>query len=83
MPNPDPGGCPFQNAKLCQVHALRPFGCRIFFCDATAAEWQNDLYEQLHAELKRLHARFEVPYAYLEWRQALRIMGMDGQESPR
>src|SRR5205085_12556308 len=33
-------GCPFQLAKLCGVHALRPFGCRIFFCDPAATQWQ-------------------------------------------
>src|SRR5438067_2012798 len=32
----DGAGCPFQVRKLCGVHALRPFGCRIYFCDATS-----------------------------------------------
>src|SRR6476660_5398588 len=31
----DGHGCPFQAGKLCGVHAIRPFGCRMFFCDAT------------------------------------------------
>src|SRR5271167_788605 len=26
----DGSGCPFQIGKLCGVHAIRPFGCRIF-----------------------------------------------------
>jgi Fe-S-cluster containining protein len=72
----DGTGCPFQKAKLCTVHAIRPFGCRMFFCDATSTEWQNAAYERFHADLKRLHERFEVPYFYLEWRQALAMLDL-------
>jgi hypothetical protein len=56
---------------LCGVHAIRPFGCRIFFCDPTAGDWQQQQYELFHAELKKLHERFDVPYFYVEWRFAL------------
>jgi Fe-S-cluster containining protein len=65
-------GCPFQLNKLCSVHTIRPFGCRIFFCDPTATDWQQSAYERFHAELKQLHETLDVPYAYLEWRTALR-----------
>jgi Fe-S-cluster containining protein len=68
----DGTGCPFQVAKLCSVHPFRPFGCRMFFCDATSTEWQNECYERFHADLKRLHQTLDVPYRYVEWRQALR-----------
>lgn len=68
----DGSGCPFQKNKLCSVHPIRPFGCRMFFCDATSTEWQNEQYERFHGELKRLHERLEVPYFYIEWREALR-----------
>jgi len=70
----DGTGRPFQLAKLCGVHALRPFGCRIFFCDPTATQWQNDAYETFHARLKRLHEELGLPYYYVEWRQALRAL---------
>jgi len=70
----DGTGCPFQVARLCGVHALRPFGCRIFFCDATATRWQNDAYETFHARLKHLHEQLDLPYFYIEWRQALRAL---------
>jgi Fe-S-cluster containining protein len=70
----DGTGCRFQVNKLCSVHTIRPFGCRLFFCDPTATEWQNELYERFHARLKRLHESLEVPYAYVEWRQALRAL---------
>ena len=63
--------CPLQIDGLCSVHAIRPFGCRIFFCDPTATQWQQERYELFHAELKGLHERFGVPYHYVEWRYAL------------
>ena len=71
----DGTGCPFQRARLCSVHAIRPFGCRIFFCDATSDGWQHARYEEFHAELKRLHEELAVPYRYVEWREALRELG--------
>lgn len=73
----DPTGCPFQSGRVCTVHAIRPFGCRIFFCDATSTQWQQALYETFHARLKQLHEQLDVPYAYLEWRQALKMLGGD------
>jgi Fe-S-cluster containining protein len=67
----EPDGCPLQIGKLCGVHAIRPFGCRIFFCDPTATAWQQEQYELFHQELKQQHQRFDVPYFYVEWRAAL------------
>jgi len=78
----DGTGCPFQVAKLCSVHTIRPFGCRMFFCDATATAWQNERYERFHAELKRLHERLNVPYLYVEWRTALAALGLTPQATP-
>ena len=72
-----PGGCPFQVNGLCSVHAIRPFGCRVFFCDPTSDDWQHAQYERFHAELKRLHQEFDVPYRYVEWRAALRQLELD------
>jgi Fe-S-cluster containining protein len=69
-------GCPFQVDKLCGVHTIRPFGCRIFFCDETSTQWQHDLYERLHADLRRAHEVLDVPYHYIEWRFALRSLGI-------
>jgi hypothetical protein len=67
------GGCPFQIDDLCSVHTIRPFGCRIFFCDETSTQWQQEQYERFHQEFKRLHERLAVPYFYVEWREALKI----------
>lgn len=72
----DRTGCPFQVRKLCGVHAIRPFGCRMFFCDETATEWQNEAYERFHARLKALHDALDVPYRYVEWRAALEMAGL-------
>jgi Fe-S-cluster containining protein len=69
-------GCPFQGGGLCGVHAVRPFGCRVFFCDETSDEWQRQQYEAHHEQLKRLHEKLGVPYLYIEWREALRAMGV-------
>jgi Fe-S-cluster containining protein len=69
-----PNGCPFQVGKICGVHAIRPFGCRIFFCDSNATEWQRNAYERFHARIKRLHEQLDVPYFYVEWREALRAI---------
>lgn len=66
-----PPACPYQIDRLCSVHSIRPFGCRIYFCDPTATEWQNERYEQYHAELKAAHTRLDIRYFYVEWRQAL------------
>jgi len=68
----DGTGCPFQVAKLCGVHGIRPLGCRMFFCDPTSTPWQNEQYERFHGQIKQLHDELDVPYAYMEWREALR-----------
>jgi Fe-S-cluster containining protein len=72
----DGTGCPFQAGKLCTVHTIRPFGCRMYFCDPTATEWQQGMYEQFHARLKELHEALGIPYYYVEWRAALRALGL-------
>ena len=43
----------------------------MFYCDPTASEWQQQQYEYFHAKLRRLHEQHDVPYFYVEWRQAL------------
>lgn len=65
------GGCPFQTLNLCGVHGDKPLGCRLYFCDRTAQQWQNDLYERLLGDLRSLHERHGVEYRYGEWRSML------------
>jgi Fe-S-cluster containining protein len=69
-------GCQYQIDGLCSVHAIRPFGCRIFFCDATAAVWQAEQYERFHARIRKLHDDLNIPYFYVEWREGLRAAGL-------
>jgi Fe-S-cluster containining protein len=70
------GACPFLAYGRCSVHTIRPFGCRLFYCDETSTEWQSEQYELFHAELKRLHEAFTIPYRYVEWREALAAVGL-------
>jgi len=67
-------GCPFQINNLCSVHQIRPFACRLFFCDSTSTEWQHEQYQSFHTRLRQLHDSLQVPYYYLEWRQALSLL---------
>lgn len=66
------GICPFLLDQRCSVHSIRPFGCRVFFCDPEARDWQNRLYERIHQRIIDLHRRFDLPYEYAEWRTMLR-----------
>lgn len=65
------GLCPFQVNKLCTVHAIRPLGCRIFFCQEGTDVWQHELYEEFLTRLRRLHDGYALPYRYMEWRMGL------------
>jgi Fe-S-cluster containining protein len=67
------GNCPFQLERLCEVHAIRPLGCRVYFCDASAQEWQQGLYERLLRELRAIHDRHGIEYRYGEWRGMLEM----------
>lgn len=61
------GGCPFQDGHLCGIHEIKPLGCRVYFCDRSAQEWQQDLTERMLARLRALHDQFEIDYRYGEW----------------
>ena len=68
----DPTGpCVFQVGNRCGVHAVRPLGCRVFFCQADTDRWQHELYERSLADLRRLHGEHDLPYRYMEWRHGL------------
>jgi Fe-S-cluster containining protein len=65
------GGCPFQSANLCTVHAIKPLGCRIYFCDRSAELWQQELSERMLQQIRELHDRHRLDYRYAEWRSLL------------
>lgn len=64
-------GCPYQVNGGCSVHPLRPFACRVFFCQEGSDAWQTEQYEDFQQKIKRLHEELELPYRYMEWREGL------------
>lgn len=69
------GGCPFQVGNLCGVHAHKPLGCRVYFCDRSAEQWQQELSERLLADIRAIHDRHQIDYRYGEWRAMLGEFG--------
>lgn len=67
------GGCPFQIGHLCGMHAIKPLGCRVYFCDRTAQDWQHELSERLLADIRAIHEAHGIDYRYGEWRGMLRM----------
>lgn len=71
----DPGqsqdACVYQVDGLCTTHAVRPLGCRVFFCEPGTEEWQHATYERFIDRLRAMHDRLGVEYRYLEWRAGL------------
>lgn len=68
------GDCPFLEGHLCGVHPARPMGCRVYFCDETAQEWQHAQSEWMMEEVRRLHERETIEYRYAEWRWLLEVL---------
>lgn len=69
---PSADACPYQRDNRCTTHAIRPLGCRVFFCQEGTQDWQHTLYETFLDELRAVHDRFGLPYRYMEWRAGLR-----------
>lgn len=63
--------CPFQFDGLCSTHAIRPLGCRVYFCQKGTEDWQQDVYEQFQQQLISLHKDYDITYAYMEWRAGM------------
>ena len=72
--NSDAGACRYQSKNLCTAYSLRPMGCRLFYCDERTREPLQTLFERMHGRLRELHKDMDVPYYYLEWREATRII---------
>lgn len=64
-------GCVFQQGHCCGIHAYRPLGCRLFFCQRGTQDWQHEIYEVMLGRLRRVHEQFDLPYRYMEWRMGL------------
>lgn len=65
------GSCPYQVEGRCTARTCRPLGCRIFFCDPAAGDWQSPEYERHLLRLKELMDKLDVGYRYGEWLSAL------------
>lgn len=65
------GDCPFLMDNACGVHAIKPLGCRVYFCDRSAQAWQQELSERGLERIKRLHDAHAIAYRYGEWRAML------------
>lgn len=61
------GECPYQLGGLCSTHAIRPLGCRIFFCQQGTEAWQQDLYESFLKRLQNMHDDAGIEYRYMDW----------------
>ncbi|MBL8765333.1 MAG: hypothetical protein JNM07_13800 [Phycisphaerae bacterium] len=66
------GTCVFVSGNLCSVHTIKPLGCRLYFCDRSAAAWQREVHEQLLSDIRDIHDRHQQPYRYGEWGDMLR-----------
>lgn len=67
------GDCPFLAKNLCGIHAIKPMGCRVYFCDRSAQEWQHALSERALERIRGLHDAHGIPYRYGEWRAMLEM----------
>ena len=50
---------------------MRPLGCRVYFCDRSAQEWQQNLSERMLALVRTVHNEHDIEYRYGEWRSML------------
>jgi Fe-S-cluster containining protein len=62
----DDAGCPFQVGQLCTARELRPFGCRVYFCDPSYTGQAEELTETYLTQLKSLHRETDTPWDYAE-----------------
>ncbi len=64
------GSCPYMDNHRCSVHEHRFSGCRIYACQGDS-EFQNQLTERALDKIKALSDAMDVPYEYMDIRQAL------------
>ncbi len=72
------GLCPLAVGRACGVHAARPAGCRVFYCDPIWAPAMGRVSERAAGEIRAMHERFGVRYRYGEWRGLLAMFGVAG-----
>ena len=67
--------CPHAHDGKCHARNRRPLGCRVFYCDPRAQDWQGLLTEQFLARLRALHDELDVPYLYADWMTVMGALG--------
>jgi len=72
LPAAPSGLCPWYVEGRCRNRDGRPLGCRVYFCDPAWEDEMPAVYERFHAELRDLHERFALPYAYRPFVQSVR-----------
>lgn len=73
------GDCPYLVENLCSIHTAKGVGCRVYFCDRGARDWQEELSERALEMMRRVHVRHGVAYEYGEWTRML-LEVLAGQE---
>lgn len=69
--------CPHAYTGQCHARDRRPMGCRIFYCDPAAQQWQGPLTEEMLTRLRRLHDELGVEYFYADWMAVLQALRAD------
>ncbi len=62
--------CGYQQEGLCVGRAVRPLGCRMYFCNEGDLRYQT-IYERTHERIGELHQTAKIPYFYVELTAAL------------
>jgi len=70
--------CPHSLDGRCHARDRRPLGCRVFYCDARAQQWQGPLSERRLARLRVMHEQLNVPYCYVDWMTVLQALNAQG-----
>ncbi len=65
------GDCPYLEGNMCGAHTIKPLGCRVYFCDQNAQEWQQELSERALLRIRAMHDAHRIEYRYGEWRSML------------
>lgn len=63
LPPQADGRCGFQAGSRCTIHAVRPLGCRTFFCEAEGRHL-SEVYEKCLKKLRRLAEKYGCAWDY-------------------
>ncbi len=72
--------CPHARDGKCHARERRPLGCRVFYCDPAAEDWQGPMTERRLARLRAMHEELGVPYFYVDWLVVLRAINRYGND---